>query len=129
MSPTARLFSVALLALTLLASCAGVPALPPGTARLIVTCCELLNDGDHVTCETLDHDLPVRIDDRDAGTCLTWPTGGTIIAAGGHKIAVQSRLPLGEQGDCCQDEAVTLAIAAGETHTEDFRLNVLDYPD
>ena len=117
------------LALLLLAACAPPASLPPWSARLIVKCCQLVDTGEHLMCLPLNHDLRVQIDDQDAGTCLRWPNAGVVVASGNHKIGVHPLVPLGEDGGCCQDEEVLLDLAAGETHTEDFRLNVLDYPD
>jgi hypothetical protein len=124
-----RPLAVAILFLPLLAMCGHAPPLPPGMARLIVKCCELTNTGDHLVCLPLTSDLRVEVDDREVGTCLDWPRGGTVIPAGDHKIAVRPIVPLSEYIDCCLEEEVSVAIAAGEVHVEDFRLNVLRYPD
>jgi hypothetical protein len=118
-----------LLALALLVACAHPAQLPPWSARLIIKCCQLVDTGDHLMCQPLTDDLRVQIDDQDAGTCLQWPRAGQILASGNHKIGVHPVAPLGEDGDCCQEEEVTVDLAAGETHTEDFRLNILRYPD
>lgn len=127
---TIRALPLALLSLTFGLTCAHAPPPPPaGMASLIVKCCQLYDDGDSLVCQPLADDLRIQIDGRDAGTCRGWARDGKILAAGPHKIAIDARSPPTREGECCLEQEVALTLLSGEVHTEEFRLNVIEYPD
>jgi hypothetical protein len=64
-----------------------------------------------------------------AGTCRTWARDGKVLAAGPHKIELDARSPPTREGECCLEQTVALTLLSGQVHTEEFRLNVIEYPD
>jgi len=116
-----------LLALTpfLLAACGHSPPAPPaGMGRLIVQCCELIENDEgegHLDCaknRVLDRSA-VWIDGEERGTCANWRRDGAILATGRHVIQVKVPLdgPL-QDGECCVDAGSYVTLHAGEIHTQ-----------
>jgi hypothetical protein len=129
--PRARVSALlSLTFLSTLAACAHAPpSPPPGMASLIVKCCQLYDDGDSLICQPLTEDLRIQVDGQEAGTCRTWARDGKVLAAGPHKIEIDARSPPTREGECCLEQTVALTLLSGEVHTEEFRLNVIEYPD
>ena len=36
---------------------------------------------------------------------------------------------MAREGECCLEQELALTLLSGEVHTEEFRLNVIEYPD
>jgi hypothetical protein len=121
---------LALLSVTFLVTCAHAPPPPPpGMASLIIKCCQLVDDGDSLICQPLTEDLRIQVDGQEAGTCRKWARDGKMLPAGPHKIAIDSPSPPTREGECCLEQEVSLTLPSGQVHTEEFRLNRIEYPD
>jgi hypothetical protein len=119
-------------ALLVLSTCAHeLPIPPPGMARLIVVCCELVDEdggASHLDCapkREIDGSA-VWVDGEERGTCASSRRNGAVLSTGRHVIQIKVSLeePL-QAGGCCVDAGAYVTVRSGEVHQQEIGLKRL----